>query len=353
MVNYLPYMNMDEQLILQQVVPELRPLYLSLLAYKSACSGDISSSAYYLQSARDSPFINPYSLKVHGLTNPVCYEAMLKTLNAFSPMDHWRHALASILILTKEYINMNDKFISDVNETASKEIDSVLHTGIPTYYLYKAFIERSYDYEHKRYLQRYFKEVSPQITIFYQPLYDYANYVLSMAKGVVNLDLPILGAMTTFFTLDVMEILEETIKKLSEHVVFGFIQALDLYFASREMTKIADEVKNIDVFNIEQTEKVKEKAMKSLAEAEKALQKHGQYHLAEALNLQFNYLSGNRKKISEHIRKFMQWIPMQGYDVAYRDYAFYLLKAVDDPIERRTVCSSIKIYDNELRALCT
>ncbi len=353
MVNYYPYLGINEQQVLQQVVPELRPLYLALVSYKSACSGDYNNALYSLQFARDSPFINPYSLKIHGLTNVNCYDQMLKAISFMPDMDNWKHALASVILLTKDYVNMNDRFIYEGNENASKEIDKALHSGVPAYYLYKAFANRSYDYEHKKYLQRYFKEVEKQITIYYQPLYDYANYLLSMVKGVVNQDLPILGALTTFFTLDVMEILEETIKKLSEHVVFGFVQALDLYFASREMTRISDEVNDLDLFNIEQSERVKEKAMKSIAEAQKSLQKHGQYHLANALSIQFDYLRGDRGKINQHVKTFVQWIPTQGFDVAYRDYAYYLLKMVDNPMEKKAICSSLRIIDNELKVLCT
>jgi len=176
MVNYFPYLlnylNSSEFFSVDQIIPELRPLYSFILAYKFSCQGNLQQASFLLQSARDSPFINPYSLKQHQLNNPLCYDKLFLAVNSFYlPNDPWRNALSAIILETKGYITPNSSFVTEGISNALQLINKAMSLSPHVIYkLYKAFISRDFDNKHLQLVKDYFKEVEPHFLNYYQPL---------------------------------------------------------------------------------------------------------------------------------------------------------------------------------------
>lgn len=333
MVNYFPYLlnylNSSEFFPVDQIIPELRPLYSFILAYKFSCQGNLQQASFLLQSARDSPFINPYSLKQHQLNNPLCYDKLFLAVNSFYlPNDPWRNALSAIILETKGYITPNSSFVSEGISNALQLINKAVSLSPHVIYkLYKAFISRDFDNKHLQLVKDYFKEVEPHFLNYYQPLFDLTFYHLSFLK--YSDYSPLVAMVTNFISFGEIDLLSEGIKKISSHLTLTPLAFTDLYFASRDMGILANEVISSSSFNLEQVDHVRDLSLGALSHAMKELEKHGRERYAISIKVMINRIAG--KKTDEFLKYFNLMKEIQ--DVAYKDYVYFLYQGASSKVK--------------------
>ena len=353
MVNYLPALyalnqTKDEFAILQQVVPELKPLYSFLIAYKSACLGNFTHATYFLQSVRDSPFINPYSLYVHKMSDPKCINNLNKLVEStFYQSDPWKHALLSIITMTLELNSISDYIVDFGDDYAISEINEAIKLAphIKVFDFYKAFAIRDLNKEHKKLIEEYYKTVEHQLTTYYQPFFDLANYYILLVNSSYGEEK---AKMTNFITYDIIPFLEDIVKRLSEHVLLMQYTAFDLYFASREFTEFVRKVEKDKKFNVEQKEKILKSAERTLNFAEQEFKRYGLINLAQAIEIQKAFIA------NENLNKFVNSVLLAppSTDFSFRDKVYYLIVGKTDEQYKEELCKRYSIIDERISEEC-
>ena len=353
MVNYLPALYAlnqtgDAYSILQQVVPELKPLYSFLIAYRSACLGNLAHATYFLQSVRDSPFINPYSLYVHKMSDPKCLTNLNKLIaTTFYQNDPWKHALLSIITMASELNSITDYVVDFGNEYAISEINEAIRLAphIKVFDFYKAFAIRDLDREHKRLIEEYYKTVEHQLTTYYQPFFDLADYYILLVNNSYGEEK---AKITNFITYDIIPFLEDIVKKLSEHVLLMQYTAFDLYFASREFTEFVRKIEKDKKFNIEQKEKIVKSAEKTLNFAEQEFKRYGLNNLAQAVEIQKAFIA------NENLDRFVNAVLLvpPSTDFSFRDKVYYLIVGKADRRYKEELCKRYSIIDERVSEEC-
>ncbi|BFH72167.1 hypothetical protein SJAV_01110 [Sulfurisphaera javensis] len=349
MVNYFPYLlnylSTQENFPLDAVIPELKPLYSFANAYKYACLGNLQQSAFFLQGAKDSPFINPYSLKQHKLTNPSCYDNLfLSVNNYFFPSDIAKHALNAIILETKNYINPDSNFVENGNKLAREEIDKALSFNPnPVYKFYKAFISRDFDNNHYQLIKEYYKHIENNFLSYYQPLFDLTFYHLSFLN-ISDVSSTMVALVSNFIAYNEIDLLSEGVSKISSHLPLNPLAFTDLYFASRDLAKLIEIISTSYSFTLEQSDHATSKSIPSILKAEKELEKHGRQRQTIALRIMLKYIKD--RNTEEFYKEY--YIMRQIHDVAFKDYLYYLYKGSRREIQKE-LC---KLEKEELAELC-